>query len=170
MYLEREEEYNVRKVLEYEKYVEQNGMDLALQMKLNLTQWLLEMRDLQGEFPDYPEDEEGGCDEIFKKKTVEEVMEELEELDDPKQKLPEPAKKGQAKPVKKDFLEDPGYKLPASGFMVGLIHMLNEYNSFWYCKYEGENPFQRFDKERLLEEVRSEAGKVIRTQVKYRSQ
>ncbi|KAH9509405.1 Dynein regulatory complex protein 11 [Bulinus truncatus] len=161
---EREDEMVNKKNLEYEHFLESKGLDMAWELKLNLTQWLLEMNSLQGEFPDYPEEEEGGCDAIFKEKTVEQVEEELNEMFEPKSKKP-PQKKKEAKKSAKPVPEDPGWKMPPSGNLLSLIALLNEYDSYWYCKFEKDNPFQTYDKDLVMEEVRSEAGKVIRQQV-----
>uniref|UniRef100_A0A2C9JQ92 AAA+ ATPase domain-containing protein n=1 Tax=Biomphalaria glabrata TaxID=6526 RepID=A0A2C9JQ92_BIOGL len=159
---EREDDMMNKKQFQYEQFLETKGLDMAWELKMNLTQWLLEMMSLQGRLPDYPEDEEGGCDAIFQEKTVEDLEAEIEAMFRPRKAKKQ--SKGSKKP-KKPAPEDPGWKMPPSSNLMSLIGLLNEYDSYWYYKFERDNPFQTFDMDLVMDEVQSEAGKIIRQQV-----
>jgi hypothetical protein len=47
---------------------ETEGPDMKEQMQDQIRQWFIETRDATGKFPDYPDEEEGGSEAIFKKR------------------------------------------------------------------------------------------------------
>lgn len=164
MYQEREQEFKISKAIEHERFMAAHGHNIAWELKYNITQWLLELRDLQGSFPDYPDEEEGGCEKLFAMKTTEEVEEEISELLNPTQGP-------QQKEVKKNLgkkvvaAEISGWRPAPTATVPMLMEALEEYNSYWYLKEEMDNIEQRFDRQLMLEQVRDEAGKQIRLQV-----
>lgn len=67
---------------------------------------LLNNRDVTGKFPDYPDEDEGGSNMIFKNKSVKELEDELADLENSKDKKG----KGKGKGKKKKKKEKKGKK------------------------------------------------------------
>ncbi|CAG5126213.1 unnamed protein product, partial [Candidula unifasciata] len=164
MYQDREQELKISKAIEHERFMAAHGHNMAWELKYNITQWLLELRDLQGSFPDYPDEDEGGCEKLFAMKTTEQVEDEINEFlyptSAPQQKA---EKRDNAK--KAVAVVAAGWKPAPTATVPKLIDALEEYNSYWYLKDEMDNIDQKFDRQLMLEQVRDEAGKQIRLQV-----
>lgn len=129
-----------------------------------IRQWFLEYRYSQKVFPDYPSEEVGGSNAIFK------VQE--EESENPSE---ERASKD-AKPVepkiekKRDWnkLEDPmekGWVLMASNIVESLKETSRFYDDFWRTRDETHNVFQIHDENIIREEKRAEVYEEVRIQV-----
>jgi hypothetical protein len=68
-----------------------------------IRQWFLECRDVTGKFPDYPDEDEGGSTLIFKNKTVAELQDDIENMEEGGGK---DKGKGKDKDKKKDKKKD----------------------------------------------------------------
>ncbi|GFN78973.1 Iq and aaa domain-containing protein 1 [Plakobranchus ocellatus] len=143
-------------------------------LQLNIMQWILELRDLFGKFSQYPDDEQEGCNMLFTNKTVKQVAQELQDLEeDDKKKKPkdkEEKKKGKknkedGKKKKKDKEEGFVWTMPRSDILPGLVQALGEYNQYWNLKTESQNREQRPDLQLCKEKIRAEAQDSIRKSV-----
>ncbi|KAK3794076.1 hypothetical protein RRG08_042890 [Elysia crispata] len=144
-------------------------------LKLNLEQWILELRDLLGKCPPYPPEEAGGCLALFSDKTVDQVMEELEEFDEKektkksdKEKEKEKEKKKKENPKEKAKTDkDAGFlwTMPRSLSVPVMCRALDQYVQYWNLKLELDNLEQGMDLQLAKETVRAEAEETIRKMV-----
>ncbi|XP_025032664.1 IQ and AAA domain-containing protein 1-like, partial [Python bivittatus] len=135
--------------------------------------------DLIGRFPDYPEEEIGGCEVLFAQKTPEEVRAELDLAEtkaDTKKKEKEKKGKEKKEEVKKEeeedrkgkdkkSEEDEGLKLAPSKFLATINQGFLRYTGCWSEEDEAINFEQRYQPNLIKAEKRREVETEIRLQV-----
>ncbi|KAJ6666670.1 hypothetical protein lerEdw1_020394 [Lerista edwardsae] len=149
-------------------------------LKEQVRQWFIECRELTGRFPDYPEEEIGGCSMLFAHKAPEEVKHELDLVSetrvDPKkdkakkekekEKKKEKAKeKEPGKKKKEKKVEDEGLTLSPSKFLTTINQNYTQYTSLWNDQDEIVNFDQRHETEIIKAEKRKEVAMEVRMQV-----
>ncbi|RUS75539.1 hypothetical protein EGW08_016707, partial [Elysia chlorotica] len=150
-----------------------SGSEAAFDMwalKVNLEQWVVELRDLQDKLPQYPNEEEGGCLALFTDKTVEEVVEDIEDLDekDKPKKGADKDQKKKEKPKEKDKKDkdaEPMWEMPKSASVPEMQKAIMQYVMYWNTKLEPDNPEQGMDLQLAKEAVRAEYEDTIRKMV-----
>ncbi|XP_053115050.1 IQ and AAA domain-containing protein 1-like isoform X3 [Hemicordylus capensis] len=153
---------------------EMEGPSMREELKEQLRQWFIECHDLTGRFPDFPEEEIGGCSILFAQRTPEEVRAELDlaelkmdskkkekEKQKGKKEGKEQGKKGKGKKAE----EDEGLKLSPSKFLTTINQNFSQYTSFWGDQDEVINFEQRYQPEIIKTEKRKEVEVEIRLQV-----
>ncbi|XP_058038772.1 IQ and AAA domain-containing protein 1-like [Ahaetulla prasina] len=163
--------------------LELEGPNLREQLREQLRQWFIECRDLTGHFPDYPEEEIGGCEVLFAQKTPEEVRAELDlaenKMDSKKEKEPkektekelkekeEESKKGKGKEKEKEkrLEEEEGLKLAPSKFLPTINQGFLRYTGCWGENDEAINFEQRYQPDLIRVQKRREMETEIRLQV-----
>ncbi|KAJ7322745.1 hypothetical protein JRQ81_019032 [Phrynocephalus forsythii] len=159
---------------------EVEGPGAREQLKEQLRQWFIECHHLTGRFPDYPEEEMGGCTVLFAQKTPEEVRAELdlaeikaeakkkEKKEKEKRKEEEKGQKEAEKGKKakdKKAEEDEGLTLSPSKFLATIQQGFLQYTGCWSDQDEALNFEQRYQVELIKAEKRKEVEVEIRLQV-----
>ncbi|XP_034279359.1 LOW QUALITY PROTEIN: IQ and AAA domain-containing protein 1-like [Pantherophis guttatus] len=159
--------------------LELEGPNMREQLREQLRQWFIECRDLTGRFPDYPEEEIGGCEVLFAQKTPEEVRAELDlaeiKTDSKKEKEPkekmekepkekeEESKKGKGKEKRSE--EEEGLKMAPSKFLATINQGFLRYTGCWGENDEATNFEQRYQPDLIRVQKRREMEIEIRLQV-----
>ncbi|KAG8506504.1 LOW QUALITY PROTEIN: Dynein regulatory complex protein 11, partial [Galemys pyrenaicus] len=130
---------------------------------------------LTGDFPEYPEVEEGGSAIIFSNKTPQQVIEDIiakqeEEERSAKKKKKEkekeaPQRKAPKAAKEKTKEENEGWRRSPSAFLRAMEEGNNLYKDIWKDKDESWNFAQGHDPELIKEEKRKELESEIRLQV-----
>ncbi|XP_039221667.1 IQ and AAA domain-containing protein 1-like [Crotalus tigris] len=163
----REAQERIREAL-----LDVEGPHLREQLREQLRQWFIECRDLTGRFPDYPEEEIGGCLVLFAQKTPEEVRAELDlaeiKTDSKKEKAKEPTAEKEPKDKKEEEKrseEEEGLKLAPSKFLASIHQGFLCYTGCWGEDDEAANFEQRYQSALIKVEKRREVETEIRLQV-----
>ncbi|XP_037017403.2 dynein regulatory complex protein 11 isoform X2 [Artibeus jamaicensis] len=150
------------------------GPDIKENLQDQIRRWFIECRNLTGNFPEYPEAEEGGSAVIFSNKTPQQVIEDIianqEEEEKNKKKNKTQEKKAKKKELKKgkkekDKEEEEAWKMSPSVFLPAIEEGNSVYKDFWKNKDESWNFAQDYDPELIKEEKRKELESEIRVQV-----
>ncbi|CAF2087238.1 unnamed protein product [Rotaria magnacalcarata] len=165
-----------------EKIKQTEGPDMKERLQEQIRQWFIECRNVSQKFPDFPDEDDGGSNKIFEKKTVEELQEELDaKLESKggkggkgdkkgkkgkKGKKEKKGKKGKKGKKKKKGDDEEGWTLPESQFVTEMIKPSTQtYQSFWETRDEAHNFEQNHDNEIVKEEKRTEVVEEIRIEV-----
>ncbi|XP_005106717.3 dynein regulatory complex protein 11 [Aplysia californica] len=155
----------------------EEGPSMAESLRQTILQWILELRDLTGKFPVFPEESQGGSNALFKNKALEEVetdiLDWLEEQESGKKKKggKKEGKKKKKKEKKKKKKKKKGegeefeWVMPESEGLPVLREAENTYCDYWYWKDETNNQRQVHDLEILKEDLRRPVGETIRKEV-----
>ncbi|CAF4953691.1 unnamed protein product, partial [Rotaria socialis] len=134
-----------------EKIKQTEGPDMKERLQEQIRQWFIECRNVSQKFPDFPDEDDGGSNKIFEKKTVEEIQEELDaKLESKGGKGDKKGKKGKkgkkekkgkkgkkGKKKKKGGDDEEGWTLPESQFVTEMIKPSTQtYQSFWETRDE----------------------------------
>ncbi|XP_028606167.2 IQ and AAA domain-containing protein 1-like [Podarcis muralis] len=157
---------------------EVEGPSMCEALKDQLRQWFIECRDLVGSFPDYPDEQMGGCTVLFAQKTPEEVQNELELAElkaesKKKEKKKEEKDKGEKAKgkekekgkEKKKAEEDEGLLLHPSKFLPTINQGYLRYTGCWSDQDEAINFEQRYQEDLIKVDKRKEVEEEIRLQV-----
>ncbi|KAM6452651.1 IQ and AAA domain-containing protein 1-like isoform 7-T7 [Liasis olivaceus] len=156
---------------------ELEGPNLREQLREELRQWFIECHDLIGRFPDYPEEEIGGCEVLFAQKTPEEVRAELDLAETKAEVKKKEKEKGKEKKEAKEeeeedrkgkdkkLEEDEGLKLAPSKFLATINQGFLRYTGCWSEEDEAINFEQRYQPNLIKAEKRREVETEIRLQV-----
>ncbi|KAH9494931.1 Dynein regulatory complex protein 11 [Bulinus truncatus] len=165
--------YEYDKIVLEEEMLMKEGPSMAENLKYNIIQWLLEIKNLLGVFPEFPDEETGGSSFLFSSKTVKQVEEEIREMfDDQKSKKPpkkeakkKEKKQKESKKVKKGEEEEFEWNIPKSQVMSLLGEERDEYMKYWFYKDETQNIHQKHDVQILKEAIRLKISEQIRLEV-----
>ncbi|KAM5327308.1 dynein regulatory complex protein 11 [Glossophaga mutica] len=151
------------------------GPDIKENLQDQIRRWFIECRNLTGNFPEYPEAEEGGSAVIFSNKTPQQVIDDIIASQEEEEKNKKKKNKTQEKKVKKreekkgkkekDKEEDEEWKMSPSVFLPAIEEGNSMYRDFWKNKDEAWNFAQDYDPELIKEEKRKELESEIRVQV-----
>ncbi|GFT29890.1 dynein regulatory complex protein 11 [Nephila pilipes] len=141
------------------------------ELEEKIRSFFYQYQELNGDFPDFPTEEEGGSTvmfEIAEKKLSEPESKSIEKEEkkgkkDKKDKKEKDDKSKDKKKNKDDEEEPPGYILKPSKYIPIMLELLKEYEKNW--KGRECVIFDRLDKELLVEEVKSEIQRMVRLQV-----
>ncbi|CAF4688221.1 unnamed protein product [Rotaria sp. Silwood1] len=163
-----------------EKIKQTEGPDMKERLQDQIRQWFIECRNVSQKFPDFPDEDDGGSNKIFEKKTVEEIQEDLDaKLESKgkgkgdkkgkkgkKGKKEKKGKKGKKGKKKKKGDDEEGWTLPESQFVTEMMKPSTQtYQSFWETRDESNNFEQNHDNEIVKEEKRTEVQEEIRIEV-----
>lgn len=154
-----------------DKLKDTEGPTMKEHMMDQLRQWFIDVRDATGRFPDYPTEEEGGSNLIFKEKIIGEDEEEKDVKSDKKDKKGKKSakenkeKKGKEKKGKKGDDAPEGFTMAESNFAPTLKDTSNEYAGIWLGKDEANNFVQKHDVELIKTKKRTEVEIEVRIQV-----
>nr|XP_057930400.1 dynein regulatory complex protein 11 isoform X1 [Doryrhamphus excisus]XP_057930401.1 dynein regulatory complex protein 11 isoform X1 [Doryrhamphus excisus] len=164
---EHEDDYQKSVVAITNHLRELEGQDIAENMKEQIRQWFLECRNLTGNFPDFPDEDEGGSALLFAEKDYQQLIEELAELEEEASgKKKDDKKKEETKKTKgKDAEEDEGLMMLPSAFLAELEMGNKAFADFWETRSEYKNFNQRHEVELIKEEKRVDIQEEIRTKV-----
>ncbi|XP_012935147.1 dynein regulatory complex protein 11 [Aplysia californica] len=166
-----DDDYKTNIIMSTEEMQEKKAAAMAEEMKTSIYQWILECRNITGEFPVYPEEADGGSAALFSHKTVKELAEDMDDLQvelekNIKKKPPAKSKKDNKKKNQKKKPPPEGFLMRPSNFIdTTLVDCANEYGTYWWNKDESENRRQTYDKNLMLEDVRANVETVVRAQV-----
>ncbi|XP_054556153.1 dynein regulatory complex protein 11 [Talpa occidentalis] len=151
------------------------GADIKENLQEQIRHWFIECRNLTGDFPQYPEVEEGGSAIIFSNKTPQQVIEDImaNQEEQEKSTKKKKAKKEKKTPKRKEAKaaketakeENQGWKMSPSAFLSAMEEGNNLYKDIWKNKDESWNFAQGHDPELVKEEKRKELESEIRLQV-----
>ncbi|CAF3283444.1 unnamed protein product [Rotaria socialis] len=144
--------------------------EVKSRMKNVMFQWLLESRQLYGQFPIYPSNEVNGSTILFKEMTIAEVQEfvdkQAQALKNKKIKRKEVkqiAKKARKKkPIKQKAIMN---ELEPSKFIPSINNQMNIYKELFYQRDESHNKDQQYDTLLAMDHFRSEVEYEIRRDV-----
>ncbi|CAF2772312.1 unnamed protein product [Rotaria sp. Silwood2] len=154
-----------------EKIKQTEGPDMKERLQDQIRQCKVVLsfcRNVSQKFPDFPDEDDGGSNKIFEKKTVEEIQEDLDaKLESKgKGKGDKKGKKGKKGKKKKKGDDEEGWALPESQFVTEMIKpSTGTYQSFWETRDESNNFEQNHDSEIVKEEKRTEVQEEIRIEV-----
>ncbi|CAF0820478.1 unnamed protein product [Rotaria sordida] len=134
-----------------------------------LIQWLLESRQLYGQFPIYPSDELNGSTTLFKEMTVAEVQEFIDKQAQALKKKKSKRKevKKQVKNLKKKSTKQKSTmnELESSKFIPIINNQMNIYKELFYERDESYNKEQHYDTLLAIDHFRPEVENEIRHDV-----
>ncbi|KAI8774492.1 IQ and AAA domain-containing protein 1 [Biomphalaria glabrata] len=165
--------YEYDKIMLEDDILTREGPSMAENLKYNIIQWLLEIKNLVGVFPDLPDEEMGGSSFLFSSKTVRQVEEDIREMfDDNKSKKPakkeskkKEKKQKETKKPKKGEEEEFEWTIPQSQVMPLLTEEKEEYMKYWFYKDDSKNIHQKHDAQILKEAIRLKIAEQIRLEV-----
>ncbi|KAJ8279351.1 hypothetical protein COCON_G00064170 [Conger conger] len=161
-----EEDFQDAVIATADQLREVEGPDMKETMKDQIRQWFIECHDATGNFPDYPEAEDGGSALIFSDKTPQQLIDELadkEEEDIKKPKVKDEKKDKGKKNAEQE--EEPGLTMMPSAFLTDLDISQKTFSAIWQKRNESKNFSQRHEVELIKEEKRKELEAEIRLQV-----
>ncbi|KAH9520184.1 Dynein regulatory complex protein 11 [Bulinus truncatus] len=163
--------YEYDKIVLEEEMLMKEGPSMAENLKYNIIQWLLEIKNLLGVFR-FPDEKTGGSSFLFSSKTVKQVEEEIREMfDDQKSRKSRRKRKRkrkkqkESKKVKKGEEEEFEWNIPKSQVMSLLGEERDEYMKYWFYKDETQNIHQKHDVQILKEAIRLKISEQIRLEV-----
>ncbi|UJR26060.1 hypothetical protein I4U23_007406 [Adineta vaga] len=153
--------------------------EMKLRIEHVLIQWLLESRQLYGQFPIYPSEETSGSVMLFKDMTIAEIQEfvtkQAQALKNKKSKRKETKK--QIKKSKKKSRKQKSHmnELASSKFLPLINNQLSIYKDVFYKRDESYNREQRYDQLLLMDqfrptvedELRHDVDTILRNELVY---
>eukprot|EP00899_Mesostigma_viride_P008882 jgi/Mesvir1/17996/Mv09337-RA.2 len=170
--MENEAEYNKAIVRIKKKVRDMEGQDMREVIQDKINAWFVEKRDVEtGDYPDFPEPDEGGSKIILNPPPEE-----------PPEESVDPRKKKDAASTAKKGAEKPGAKKPGAKdkkgaeeekppetmsriFVQHIQNCLKDFVANWQDKDESDNFFQKHDPEMIKEAVRPVVFEEIRQDV-----
>ncbi|RUS72818.1 hypothetical protein EGW08_019411, partial [Elysia chlorotica] len=167
-----EEEYDLDKTRIENELFGSEGPFLAWSLHYTIKQWLLEVRDVIGNFSTFPSVEEGGSTAIFADKDINDVADDLSaNMATGKFVFPPTEKKKKPKKEKKIAKKNPWgaegfeYVIDETDCMREMKDKTLQYTDYWFYKDDSANLKQTHDRDLLQEELRLVVSDEIRTQV-----
>ncbi|XP_066201272.1 dynein regulatory complex protein 11 isoform X1 [Saccopteryx leptura] len=173
--LRHEEDYREALVTVTDDLRAVEGPDIQETLRDQIRRWFIECRNLTGNFPEYPEADEGGSAIIFSNKTLQQVIDDIiakqkEEEKNEKKKKKEKEKKAKITKKKEETKkkrkeEEEGWTMSPSVFLPVMEEGNHAYKDMWKNKDESWNFLQEYDREMIKEQKRQELESEIRVQV-----
>lgn len=150
---------------------EERGPAMVADMRAEIMQWMLECRSLTNEWPQYPDPKDGGSALLFANKTIEQLTEDMEILQEElakgkakkkekKKEKKKPAKKGKKKPPEEFIMRESKF---VTDPMTGCV---NDYSNVWAGRQDVvTNPTQTHDRSLMMEDVEAALEGTLREEV-----
>ncbi|CAF3975705.1 unnamed protein product, partial [Rotaria magnacalcarata] len=152
-----------------EKLHQYEETEVKSRMKNVMFQWLLESRQLYGQFPIYPSNEVNGSAALFKEMKIAEVQEfvdkqaqTLKNTKIKRKEVKQVVKKARKKPIKQKAIIN---ELELSKFIPSINNQMNIYKELFYQRDESHNKDQQYDRLLAMDHFRSEVEYEIRRDV-----
>ena len=169
---ENEEKYELDKESIETELFSSEGPFMAWSIHYTIKQWLLEVRDVLGNFPTFPSEAEGGSLVLFANKDLRDVADDLSiQMVNGKFVFPPQEKKKKAKKEKKIPKKNPWngdafeYIIDETDCMREMKSRTLEYTDYWHFKDDSANLKQTPDRELIKEQIRPRVANEIRLQV-----